>query len=610
MKKSFITIALLFLFSFGLKAQNFVEEVEESKAKISTKFKAKLDKLKKSDTFESIHFVNFNELKRIQKDGRITLTLPKMKDPVELVTFRMEYKTDTDYNWYATTKDGFGSVIIMRKGDEYTGHFSFRGNNEYQIYNENGQHILVKMKPIKADYSKCSSKSDKKSNNIQPPKPNSERTTECFNPIRVLVLWTANAANADVNINNTANTCIGQFNNSIYRSNIGNTSIVLAGSQQIDFEETNDIDVDISRLATTRADVEALRNNIDADLVVLLTDSNYGYRGAIRDFVLDRSFGHAIVQVEAAASNAKTFSHELDHLFDARHNYDNDNSGLPYAHGYSFSTGWFSNMCTLMYAGTDDRIENFSNPDVSISGNPTGTASTENNARRISETAPIIRNYEPNPNLNNLASSIYGPSNGYVNQFYTWEAETRCVEPPFNYEWLTSTDGFNWYYKGIGEFFTDELPPSGNSYYYLWLKVSAPNGQVSNSYLTVYTNYNGGARMAALNDKNQLSAAPISWKDSSKESPLKEIDKLTIENVFPNPSMSNFTLNFFNPTTQNITLDLVDVSGKKSSVFADEKMGIGKHSKQINLNKYPIGSYILKLSSEKESVSSKIIIAQ
>lgn len=54
----------------------------------------------------------------------------------------------------------------------------------------------------------------------------------------------------------------------------------------------------------------------------------------------------------------------------------------------------------------------------------------------------------------------------------------------------------------------------------------------------------------------------------------------------------------------------MDIQGKKSSIFADEKMGVGKHSKQINLSKYPIGTYILKLSSEKESVSSKIIVTQ
>ena len=52
MKKSFITLALLLLFSYGLKAQNFVEEVIESQAKISDKFKVKLEKLKKNDNFE------------------------------------------------------------------------------------------------------------------------------------------------------------------------------------------------------------------------------------------------------------------------------------------------------------------------------------------------------------------------------------------------------------------------------------------------------------------------------------------------------------------------------------------------------------------------------
>lgn len=73
MKTSYITLALFLLFSLGLKAQNFVEEVAESKAKISDKFKVKLDKLKKNDNFESIHFVNFNELSRIQKDGKLPL---------------------------------------------------------------------------------------------------------------------------------------------------------------------------------------------------------------------------------------------------------------------------------------------------------------------------------------------------------------------------------------------------------------------------------------------------------------------------------------------------------------------------------------------------------
>ena len=154
------------------------------------------------------------------------------------------------------------------------------------------------------------------------------------------------------------------------------------------------------------------------------------------------------------------------------------------------------------------------------------------------------------------------------------------------------------------------MPWTGNNYYYLRLRVTAQNGQVAESYQTVYLDYSqAGGRIAASEDKNPSPVAPISWKGKSKES-TSEIDKLTIENIFPNPSTSNFTLNFSNPMLQNVSLDLVDILGKKNSIFADEKIGIGKHSKQINLNKYPIGTYILKLSSDKESVSSKIIITQ
>jgi hypothetical protein len=177
-----------------LKAQNFVEEVAESNAKISDKFKVKLEKLKKSDNFESTHFGNFNELKRIQKDGRIMLTLPKMKESVELVTFWMEYKTDTDYNWYATTKDGVGSVIILRKGNKYTGHLSLPDKMEYQIMSEEEEHILIKMKPDKFVRKECGG-IPKESSIKLPEDKKSSRNVQCFAQIRVLVLRTQNAQN-------------------------------------------------------------------------------------------------------------------------------------------------------------------------------------------------------------------------------------------------------------------------------------------------------------------------------------------------------------------------------------------------------------------------------
>ena len=531
-----------------------------------------------------------------------------MKDPVELITFRMEYKTDTDYNWYATTKDGFGSVIILRKGNNYTGHFSFPNKQDYQIISEEGQHILIKMKPSKVDKLNCTTKLDKIMGSIPKIKPNAERVDPCHDPIRILVLWTQVAEDTGLNVNNIIDTAIGQFNNCIYRSNItGEATLQIAGRQKINFPETN-IDDDMRDYPGSTF---MLRNAVNADLVVLLTNGNYGNTlSKVQNLRIDPDNAYAIVQICNAVSSDRTFAHEIGHLFDAHHNYNADPTGEAYAHAKELQTPMFQANCWTMMRYSGAGIDNFSNPDVYVNGISTGTINA-NNARRISETCTSVKDYRPNPSENILSSRIDGPNYGSVYQSYTWEAVSTCSNStPFTYEWFTSHDAFNWNYRGGGEFYSEYLPYTGNNYYYLRLKVTAQNGQVSDGYQTIYLDYSqAGGRIAASEDKNSLFAAPISWKGKSKES-ISEIDKLTIENVFPNPSTSNFTLNFFNPTIQNISLDLVDILGKKSLIFSDEKTGTGKHSKQINLSKYPIGTYILKLSSEKESVSSKIIVTQ
>lgn len=134
-----------------------------------------------------------------------------------------------------------------------------------------------------------------------------------------------------------------------------------------------------------------------------------------------------------------------------------------------------------------------------------------------------MRNYEPNPNDNNLYSNIDGPNYGHVYQSYTWEAVTTCSNStPFNYEWFTSNDAFNWNYRGGGEFYSEYLPWTGNNYYYLRLKVTAQNGQVSNSYQTIYLDYSqAGGRIATSEDKNPSPIAPISWKGKAKRMYLK-----------------------------------------------------------------------------------------
>ena len=230
-------------------------------------------------------------------------------------------------------------MIILRKGNNYTGHFSLAGKKEFQIVSEDGQHILLMMKPSNDGEKFCDAKlTEKEKNTIEKPKGISpERIEQCHDPIRVLVLWTQNAEDTGLTPNDIINTAIGQFNSSIYRSNITSAAALnLVGSQRVNFTETNDIDIDWSNLAGigNNGIIRGLRDNANADLVILLTNSNYGgITGTVGNFTLNQNSAFAIVKIGNAVDDTKTFAHEVGHLFDARH--EDDNSGQGYAHAHT-----------------------------------------------------------------------------------------------------------------------------------------------------------------------------------------------------------------------------------------------------------------------------------
>lgn len=244
MKKVFTL--LMFLFVCGSRqAQDFIEDMAEDKIKVSSKLKTKIEKLRKNSDYKSINYVKVNNLKKIQKGGKITIKLPNMKHKVELITLRNEYKSDNDYTWYGTTEDGMSSIVINHKGEEYSGYFSLGEIGEYQLYCVEKQHIITQIEKVDDFSHNCGTINNEEKTEIKSIISN-QRVLPCFDPTRVLILWTDNAENTTINMNNLANNCINQFNNTTWRSNIGYVSIVLAGSQKTNFVESNDPYIDLN----------------------------------------------------------------------------------------------------------------------------------------------------------------------------------------------------------------------------------------------------------------------------------------------------------------------------------------------------------------------------
>ena len=553
-------------------------------------------------------------MKKIQNEGKARFKLPGVNEDLDLVTIRVEYKSDTEYNWYATTKDGIGSVIILRKGANYTGHFSLGDKREFQITSEDGQHMLLRMKTPKIGTIFCdfqpTEKDKKLIQNI--PKNSSERIEQCGDPIRVLVLWTQNAENTGWNMNDVVNTCVAQFNSCINRSGIFGAGLTLAGSQRVNFTEGNFFS-DWNRLASDGV-IQNLRNNINinADIVVLLTNGNYGdYQGTVGNFSMNPNSAYAVVQVGNAVGEDKVFAHEVGHLFDARHKIDNIDNPQPYAHSHEIVTPWYSSNCnTIMHFSNDNRIENFSNPNVSVSGIATGVANTNDNARRIYETYQTVKNHRP-PIQGVLSSSIDGITYCELFRTYTWEAVANCPQGAINYEWFTSSDGFNWNFSGSGEFYSELFSSIGNNNYrFLRLRVTDAVGQVGESFITIYLHQDGQPyRIASSGNENPVSLVPpIVWKNPKYEDNTSEKFTLTIEKIYPNPIQSSFILSFSTSIEQDMSLDVNDATGHTVNLFAKEHYPKGKYAKNLSVDNLASGIYVVKLSSDIESTTKKLVI--
>lgn len=81
----------------------------------------------------------------------------------------------------------------------------------------------------------------------------------------------------------------------------------------------------------------------------------------------------------------------------------------------------------------------------------------------------------------------------------------------------------------------------------------------------------------------------------------RELD-ITQMTVSPNPSENEFNLHF-NTLVKNVTLEVCNLSGQKvhSEVIND------KSDYQLLLSNLPVGTYLLKVSTENQSITKLLV---
>ena len=173
--------------------------------------------------------------------------------------------------------------------------------------------------------------------------------------------------------------------------------VTLAGTQKVNYSESQDIEIDLERLSENGDghldSLHEARDLMSADLVVLLVNDDQ-YCGWTDEILAGEDSAFAVVYHECAI-DYYSFAHEIGHLQGARHNPEVDEEIVPFEYGHGFLLE-SEKVRTIMAANCPDdctRLPYWSNPEVLFNGKRLGSSEKSNNARVVVETLPLVSGF-------------------------------------------------------------------------------------------------------------------------------------------------------------------------------------------------------------------------
>ena len=141
--------------------------------------------------------------------------------------------------------------------------------------------------------------------------------------------------------------------------------------------------------------------------------------------------------------------------------------------------------------------------------------------------------------------------------------------------------------------------PNGSSATFKWL---APNNGTAYLYSTGL-GVNGTGNTS--NDKQAFYNLVLT------PTPFSGIEELTLNNsfkLFPNPAKESSTVNYYLNKDSHVTINITDLNGKIVSTQVNELATEGSYSKKLELSELNSGTYFIKIKSDDQTVTKKIVI--
>jgi len=597
--------------------KSFILPSPLSKRNLQGEQKIRFNKLESKGQFSLFEFVNIGKLADYQQNSKLKLVLSLSNCPnLIFKAKRVEYQSDSNYSWCGELIDDtinsncvLGEIQLVKTNGDLIGHFNI-DEQIFELYDlTGGLFVIAKVNKIIAAEKGCSM------NNLTV-QTNTAKTTGWNCKVRLLVLYTPAAFAAEPNMASRINLAYQQVKSGLYNSKIFTTDfdLVLAGSQQLNFVETNPTLVASNPIASDLTSVEnnttaqALRSQYAADIVILLTKGNYGSITGIAtdatNLILDAAHAYAIVQTDWATTDGYTFAHEFGHICGGRHQND-PTPGTAHAKIFQINQFlWKKERRTIISAssaGLPSVILYYSNPNINYKGTATGDINNSNNANQLRTMGCTLASYQGG----NEPFSVSIAGNGSVcpcNMAYYSAIISGPPTPYYNFEWAISNDGISYSIVGtsVGYYFKQSCSFQ-NSPTHLRLKVTDPIGQVRYDFLPI------------LNDTCSISYGYPCNTHGVYFGPLfrknnENTEDLIPSIIYPNPANDELSIHFYAESNNQVKFTFINTLGEECKTFIPNNIIEGINTEKISTINLPQGVYTIQIAIGKRVENRKLVL--
>lgn len=412
--------------------------------------------------------------------------------------------------------------------------------------------------------------------------------------IDVLVVWTNNVENENINQEQLAEAAIDGANMTFSNSDVY-TELNLVHSSHVDFSEMSSVFplslnfiVSLEFLANDLImGVEDMRNEYGADVVVLLLErGGNGNCGLAEAIEATSSTAYAVVAIDCINGNY-TFAHEIGHLIGGRHDNDTNVEPREYAHGYRYGSALWRTIMAVPHDEDDVviRIPYWSNPYKSYGGVAMGNTSWNDVARVWNERASTVEDFKfpwgPKQQVYITGNLIAYEG---TSEMYTANISSGGT-PPFSYQW---------YYRDEGEMYWTAV--GTNSQYY-----THTIGNPDMEHLRVDVTGTYWPAQSAVVDVIIFGLGKIvATSDEVDES--KPTDYV-LEQNYPNPFNPSTIIGYQLPDPAQVTMKVFDIMGRLVDIQDNGFRGAGRYETSFNGLGLASGLYIVRLQAVATSGS-------